>query len=80
MGVSIAYGCLPQNLLIVKLEAHELNRSFILMYLTLKKQRSRTDSSWSNRTEIFWVIPQYSSLGQLFFNIFINDIFFFVEK
>ena len=67
MDISIAYGCLLRNLLIAKLEAYELvysSRSFILHYPTLRKQkqRSRTRSSWSNRTEILGGKPQDSLL------------------
>lgn len=67
MDISIAYGCLLHNLLIAKLEAYELvysSRSFILHCPTLRKQKqkSRTRSSWSNRTEILGGMPQDSLL------------------
>ena len=82
MDLSKAYDCLSHDLLIAKLEAYGLDRgslNVLLDYLSLRKHRTKVGSSYSKWSEICRGIPQGSILG-LLFNIFINDIFFFVEK
>ena len=69
--------------MIAKFEAYGLSKSslsLLLNYLTLRKQRVKIGLSYSLRNEIKRGILQGSILGPLFFNIFINDIFVFIEK
>ena len=83
MVLSKAYDCLSHDLLIAKLEAYGLDvgsLNFLLDYLSLRKHRTKVGSSFSKWSEICRGIPQGSILGLLLFNIFINDIFSFVEK
>ena len=83
MDLPKAYGCLSHDLLITKSEAYGLDVgsfNFLLDYLSLRKHRTKVGSPYSKWSEICRGIPQGSILGSLLFNIFINDIFFFVEK
>ena len=83
MDFSKAYDCLPLHLLIAKLEVYGLDKPSLNLvngYLRFRKQRKKIDSSysdWANATRGF---PQRSILEPLLFNIFINDIFLFIEK
>ena len=80
--LSKAFDCLSHDLLITKLDAYGLDKKslkLVYSYLSNRKQRVKINDTYSSLGEILFGVPQGSILGPLLFNIFICDIFYFLE-
>ena len=83
MDLSKSYDCLSHDLLLAKLLAYGFDESAIKLianYLSNRYQRVKIGSTFSSYLEILRAIPQGSILGPILFNLFINDLMFFIQE
>ena len=81
-NLSKAFDCLLQDLLIAKLHAYDIKKGslkLLFSYLKNRKQRVRLNNTYSEWMDILFSVPQGSILGPLLFNIFLCDLFLFLD-
>ena len=80
--LSKAFDCLHHELSIAKVDAYGFVIKSVKLtqqYLSNRKQRVKVGNPCSSWKEIFYGIPKESILGPLILNIFLCDLFYFLE-
>ena len=82
MDLSKAFDCVPHDLLIAKMHAYGFDYdtlSLFLSYLKNRKQGVKVNNTLSHLMTMISGVPQGSILGPILFNLFTNDIIFFMK-
>ena len=82
MEFSKAFDTLNQYLFLCKLKADSFDKNALTViqsYFPNRHQKTKLGDKFSKWQKISIAMPQVSILGLLFFNIFISDLFLFIE-
>ena len=83
MDLSIAFDCVPHDLLIAKLAACSVDENLLMCtysYLSNRQQCVRINNVHSRFQNVNFGVPQGSTVGPTLFNCFFNDFFYFINK
>ena len=82
MDLSKAFETINHQSLLAKLHPYGFSKqalAIICSYLSNRKQRIKINNVFSSWKDLILGVPEGSVLGLLLFNVYLNDLFFFLR-